>query len=427
MSNLNAMAKWRARQKAKQPTGGGQDPAFYPFWDLNFGQNATFRFLPFEDEVTDSFWVTRKTLPMEFVDPSNDGKTLKYNAPCLEMYEHASANVKCPVANEVRALFKEAKAKKSSGSSEADDLEKVALKHWIKYKHYFQGFVIQNPLNEESAPENPIRIFPWTQSIYKVIFNSLMDDTDPMDALPTGVFDMDDINALLNDKVEDMDDLAERLTGRNFILRKTKQGEFANYSTSSWASQTSMLTDEQIQALGDYGLHDLRSKLPQRPTDEQYEVLTTMMQVSIDYALGQGDGLWDPEWETVGIKPFRERGEGGDSEEGGSSSKASAKKGDLKSRLQKNLKGGGEEEKKESTSAASVREKLGRGRVKAQEADDAEPAPGEDSEYSSDVDEVMGSGGEEATTESEAPKPSDNKSRISALSARINKRTETAA
>ena len=71
----------------------------------------------------------------------------------------------------------------------------------------------------------------------------------------------------------------------------------------------SPLTDEQLAAIAEHKLHDLTKRLPDRPSEEQYEVLAEMMTLSVNRQLTGEVAVWNTEWEALGFKPFRQRGE----------------------------------------------------------------------------------------------------------------------
>jgi hypothetical protein len=52
------------------------------------------------------------------------------------------------------------------------------------------------------------------------------------------------------------------------------------------------LTTEQLDALAKYGLFDLTDFLPERPTDEEYQLLAEIVRLSIE-----GEKIWNPDWE----------------------------------------------------------------------------------------------------------------------------------
>jgi len=341
--------------------------------NMQVGQTAKVRFVPGIDEISQGFWTIQKSIKPTFVSPDDDSKQWYFTIPCLEMYEAADSGVKCPVANEVRKLFDEAKALKDSGTDKdaAEALNSIALNHWIKYSYLFQGFMLEGGVEGFDPNVNiPMRL---PKSMFTLISNSVLSSDSGFDTLPTGEYQMEDIQALIEGTIpEDMSEekFAELFQGRNYIVRKTKKGEHNNYETSSWDMKETSLTDEQVDHLAKEGFIDLRKFLPKRPADELYEVYTDMVRVSIAHARGEGDGLWNPEWEEYGIKPNKGKdSESGDDDErkGGNSG------GSLKSSLANRLKGG------TTTPAASgpdgVRSKLMAARGAAKQDKSPEEAP----------------------------------------------------
>jgi hypothetical protein len=187
----------------------------------------------------------------------------------------------------------------------------------LKFSAYYQGFVNKAGFTEEAEdlPENPIRVFPFRKQIHKVISESLEDESISFDMIPTGEWEDGDIKALM---ASDLDDetaqmVLDNTNGYDFIVRSKKVDDWANYSSSSWDLQRpSLLSDEQLEAIAQYGLHDMRALLPTKPTEEQIEVYQEMIEVSIGRMLGTDDGYWNPEWEKAGIKPWKPKSTGND-------------------------------------------------------------------------------------------------------------------
>ncbi len=305
----------RKRLAEKKNTGFSNDKATFPFWDLKIGGHSIVRLLPFDDEVSASFWVEKKMIPMEFIDPKDDSKLMRFQAPCMEMYDTSE---RCPILAPVRQMYQDAKDKKEEGNTtDAKRLKKVAGKHWLKFASFYQGFVIKAGFTEEAEdiPENPIRVFPFRKQIHQVISESLQDDSIGFDIIPTGEWEVDEIKALMNEELDDETSqmVLEQTDGYNFVVRSKKLDDWANYSSSSWdLKNQAPLTDEQLTAIAEYGLHDLRARLPKRPTEDQIEVYQEMIEVSLGRLLGTDDGYWNPEWEKAGIKPWRQKSKSSD-------------------------------------------------------------------------------------------------------------------
>ena len=374
------------REKAKEQSGGFEkDHSVFPFWNLPFEGSATLRLIPFEDKLSGQFWTEKKIIRMSFVDPQDDSKLIRFEAPCYEMY---AKDHKCPVLQPARDLYEEADAQENAGDDqEAERLRKIAGAHWIKPVFYDQGFVVKPGINEAEVPENPVRVFPFLKQIHQVIFGKLMsEEEDGFDFLPTGEFSMQDVNDVLTDGAlseDEIERVLNKFLGINFILKKIQKGKYANYQTSSWSMSPSMLTEDQLEGLNEHGLHDLRQRLPKQPTDEQYEIMTEMVNVSIGRLMGDDEGLWNPEWAEAGLEPKRDKrasgGDDGDDDKPAKRRTSNAAK-TLKSQLNRaSTESGGEEDDSASDTTEEVMSKVKkRGAKAAKPADadtDAKPAP----------------------------------------------------
>ena len=299
------LERMRSRVKERQNTFE-RDYSVYAFWNMKFGASSTLRLLPWSNPSTEMFWAERVMLPMQFTDPDDEVKVLRFAAPCREMYTQGE---KCPILGPVRDLYTEEKELRNAGDGkEADKLKKIAGFHWKKPTFYYQGFVNKSGMTEENEPENPIRVFPLNKMIHKMVFASIFEnEEDQFDVLPCGEFTEEDVKALLGEGEVDMN----IFNGYSFIMKKEQQGEYANWTTgSNWSRTSSTLTDEQLAAIAEYGFWDLTKRLPDRPSDEQYDILTEMMQVSIQRQLTGENGVWDKKWEEAGFKPIKPRGQG---------------------------------------------------------------------------------------------------------------------
>ena len=298
------LERMRARVQERSPQFE-KDYSIYAFWNLKFGGSSTLRLLPFNDPYTGGFWTEKVMLPMQFTDPNDPTKVVKFMAPCREMYDHAN---KCPILVPVRELYDEAKELKNTGNTkEAERLQKIAGFHWKKPTFYYQGFVNKSGMAEDETPENPIRVFPFNKKIHQIIYNSIFNsDEDPYETLTCGEFTEEDVQAILEDGDVDM----SIFEGYNFIVKKMQQDKWADWTTSSgWSKSQSPLTDEQLAAIAEHKLHDLTKRLPERPSEEQYEVLAEMMTLSVNRQLNGEVAVWNTEWEALGFKPLKPRGD----------------------------------------------------------------------------------------------------------------------
>ena len=234
-------AKLKAQESRTERTGGG-DNAIFPHWNIPEGSTAAVRFLPDGDPNNTFFWAERLMirLPFNGIKGDMNSKPVVVQVPCVEMW-----NDTCPILTEVRTWFKDS------------SLEEMGRKYWKKRSYIFQGFVNENPLTEDSTPDNPIRRFVISPSIFTLIKDALMDPD--IQELPT------DYDA-----------------GLDFRITKTTKGQYADYSTSKWARKETALTEVQRAAIDTHGLHTLSDYLPKRPTEVEINVLKEMFEASVD-------------------------------------------------------------------------------------------------------------------------------------------------
>jgi len=243
---MATLAEIRARlaeqdQKSGR-AGGGMDNAIYPFWNIPENSTAVLRFLPDGDDNNTFFWKERQMIKIPFagVKGGDTNKQIFVQVPCVEMW-----NETCPIHAEIRPWFKDPR------------MEDTARKYWKKKSYLFQGFVTSNPLKEESTPENPIRRFVINPSIFTIIKTALMDPD--MVELPT-----------------------DFTQGTDFRLTKTTKGQYADYSTSSWARKERSLNEEELGAVAQFGLYNLNDFMPKKPTAEELNLIFEMFEASVE-------------------------------------------------------------------------------------------------------------------------------------------------
>lgn len=242
----------KAKLLAQKNRGGGNnnqtrntgDRASYPFWNIPEDSSATVRFLPDGDPDNTFFWVNREVIRLEFEGvvggeyPTDKKVTIQ--VPCVEMF-----GMTCPIISATRPWWKDP-AK-----------EALARKYWKKKSYIFQGFVVNSPFAEEQVPENPIRRFVINPSIYEIIEKSL-----------------------INPEMEDMP--TDFVGGRDFKITKTRKGEYANYSTSSWSFKTRSLSDTELTSIQTHGLFNLKEFLGRVPDSDELLALKAMFEASVN-------------------------------------------------------------------------------------------------------------------------------------------------
>jgi hypothetical protein len=244
---MASLAEIRARLQAAESNKGGQssgggDNAIYPHWNMEEGSSALLRFLPDANSKNTFFWVERAMirLPFNGIKGEMDTKQVQVQVPCVEMWGES-----CPILAEVRTWFKD------------KSLEEMGRKYWKKRSYVFQGFVRENPISEDKTPENPIRRFIIGPQIFATIKSALMDPE--LEELPT-----------------------DMLRGLDFRIAKTSKGGYADYNTSKWSRKESALTEAEQAAVEQYGLFDLSTFMPKKPSDVELKVMKEMFEASVD-------------------------------------------------------------------------------------------------------------------------------------------------
>jgi len=242
-----SLAEIRAKLQAQdtRSAGGGRSPgdnAIYPHWNISEGSSTRIRFLPDGNASNDFFWAERLMIRLPFagVKGQADSKPVIVQVPCVEMYKEA-----CPILAEVRGWFKDA------------SLEDMGRKYWKKKSYLFQGFVRENALPDDKAPDNPIRRFVISPQIFNLIKAALMDPE--LENLPT-----------------------DTTAGLDFTVSKTSKGGYADYSTSKWSRRESALTADEQAAIDTHGLFNLSDFLPKQPGEVELKVIKEMFEASVD-------------------------------------------------------------------------------------------------------------------------------------------------
>jgi hypothetical protein len=214
----------------------------YPFWNIPNDSSARVRFLPDANANNTFFWVEKQMIKLEFpgIKGGDENKVAVVNVPCMEMWGES-----CPIMTETKPWWND------------KSLEDLARKYWKKRTYIFQGLVLDNPISEDNAPENPIRKFVIGPQIFKIIKSSLLDPD--FENIPT-----------------------DYINGTDFTICKTQKGGYADYSTSKWSRKETALSEEDLAAIEEHGLKDLSDYLPKKPTEEQLVAIFEMFEASVE-------------------------------------------------------------------------------------------------------------------------------------------------
>ena len=235
-------AKLKSQEVNRSTSSTGGDNAIYPHWNINEGSEAVVRFLPDRDKGNTFFWTERNMIKLPFagIKGQTDSRPVQVQVPCMEMYGKT-----CPVLTEVRPWFKD------------KSMEDMGRKYWKKKSYIFQGFVVTNPLNEDTTPENPIRRFIIGPQIFNIIRSALLDPE--MEELPT-----------------------DYVKGVDFRINKTTKGGYADYSTSKWSRRERALDETERAAIDKFGLHNLSDYRPKEPSDAEVKIIKELFEKSVE-------------------------------------------------------------------------------------------------------------------------------------------------
>lgn len=195
---------------------------FYPFYKMDFDAVVTFRFLPdADDENPLGFIVENK-----YHELTINGQ--KKRIACLKMFGES-----CPCCEQSTKYY-----------NEGD--QTMGKKFWRKIDYIAQGLIVNSPFEYEiKSDDNPVRLLSLGPKIYKKIEN-----------------------AIVKGDLENMPyDLQE---GHDFRIEKSRQGDYADYSNSSFRPKPTAISEEMLARIKLYNLKDFRFAKVER---EQMETM----------------------------------------------------------------------------------------------------------------------------------------------------------
>lgn len=228
-NRLEALRAHFKKAEEEKDTRERSKVSYYPFFKMDFGQEAIIRFLPDKNTTNpEGFLIAEATHTLTV----NGNKT---KVPCLKNYGHKT----CPICEVSREFYKREGKDSAQGK-----------KYWRDMQYLARVVVVSDPLPVESGKESnagKVRIIGLTKQIYDKITAALTSTSDPLPEMP------DDLN-----------------NGTNFIIRKERQGEYASYSNSGFARSS---TPVPIEIDSDRYLIDLRTLLRAEPTLDIVEAM----------------------------------------------------------------------------------------------------------------------------------------------------------
>lgn len=219
-SKFNAL-----RERFSASSGTAQQNNYYPFYKMPEDAQARIRFLPDANEDNPMGFLVEKLTHQLKINGEN--KTVACLAPHDE---------ECPICKVAKEYY--------------DVEDKVNGKLYYKKKSYLaQALIIEDPIvdGKHENCEGKVKLISIGYSLFKIIkdaFESGELDTEPY------AFE----------------------GGTDFLIKKTKQGEFASYTLSKFARKSTDLDEEQI-ANAQKNSVDLSTLLPKKPDLSKVEAL----------------------------------------------------------------------------------------------------------------------------------------------------------
>ena len=196
---------------------------YYAFYNIDEDAKAVIRFLPdLNEENPLGFMVEKLTHSLKI---NGKNKTVQ----CLKQF-----GKECPICKKSAELYKE------------EGKDTVVGKQIYRRKQYLaQALVVQDPLKYTDDQEKAVGTVKLVNLGFSIIqkINAAFDDDD-LDEVP---WDYD--------------------AGTDFVIKKTKKGDYANYDLSKFANKPRSLTEEEREAVT-AGLIDLSTLVPKEPTEE---------------------------------------------------------------------------------------------------------------------------------------------------------------
>jgi len=211
-------------QADKKEGGSSRPNNYYPFWNMKDGEQCIVRFLPDKDpENPMGFMVEKRTHVLTI---NGEEKTV----PCATMYGD-----KCPIC-EVSSSYYKAEDKANG------------KKYWRKKQHIAQALIIEDPLPPDSETgenhEGKVRFVALGYQLFNIIKEAF--ESGELDEIPYAY-----------------------QGGTDFIIKKSKQGEYSTYALGSkFARKSRDLSDDEI-ALAQDQMVELTSLLPQALGEEK--------------------------------------------------------------------------------------------------------------------------------------------------------------
>lgn len=214
---------------------------YFPFWQMPNDEQCRIRFLPDANEDNPLGFLVEKWSHTLYINGS------QRKVPCLKTY---GKDNECPICKVSQDYYK------------ADD-KKNGSRYWRRPQYIAQALIMEHSLpryNEEDPYTGQVKLIPINPTIYKIIRDAF--GSGELDYIPY-----------------------DYQNGTDFIIKKTKQGDYPDYTLSKFARKETALDDEVVELVKEQ-LVDLSTVLPNEIPKERLEEM-------LEADLSGGD--YDPE------------------------------------------------------------------------------------------------------------------------------------
>lgn len=224
----------RKRLKERNEKKGGSNFTsnndVYPHWNIDVDTTATVRILPDKNEDNENaFYVDKLEHKLSVA-----GKDRKIS--CLQMYGE-----KCPICDISAKYYK--------------NNDKVQGKYYYRKKTaLLKALILKDPITKDGheSAVGQVKTLQFTYQLMQQINQQVANDEEET-ALTCVPWDLEE--------------------GHNFFIKKTKQGDYDNYTTGSgFAHKVTGIADEYLDAVNE-GMVDLTTLLPPNPGLEKVQAL----------------------------------------------------------------------------------------------------------------------------------------------------------
>lgn len=237
--SLAELTEQFSKKTESSGTGNQAWKLFFPFWKAEMDTVSTIRFLPDLDENNPMGFLVENLTHDLFIN----GK--KETVACLKMFDED-----CPICKLSQKYYDEK-------SPEHD--EKLGKKYYRKKSYIGQAIVIETPIEHDH--DQLVKLIEFGPAIFKQI---------------QAAFRSGDLE----------ESPFELLGGYNFRIKKTKSGEYASYTTSSFAPKQTDVDDAVIARLELFNLADYRA---QRFSHDVLEAMLIADQTGSSYGKTKAD------------------------------------------------------------------------------------------------------------------------------------------